>query len=307
MKKNDMKRIEKLIHKFKLFNWNIGFVRNDIENILSEQKIVLEINWVKHSYRDRFFADPFILSISDNEIHVLVEEFFYKEWKGIITLLCIDKMSYEIINRKVLLDLPTHLSFPFIYRENEKIYVLPENSQSGKLTLYKYHADSISLEFEKIILDVPAVDSVILKEGGRYYLFCTVSGRHTDSDLHVYYSDSLLGAFIPFKKNPIKSDLMSSRLAGDFLRYGENIYKISQKCSPSYGCGLVFSKINALSPDNFEETAIRVAYPVHPYPRGLHTCNTYKGVTVIDGLTTLFSPLVFFKIKRSLRIRSTKL
>jgi hypothetical protein len=297
--------IHSLINKLGLAYWNIGFMDHDmLSYVTGHPSEPWNISWLKHPYKDRFFADPFILQVNDEIIEVLVEEFFYNSWMGVITLLTINRKTYTLLNRKCLLDLPTHLSFPFIYRENEKIYVLPENSQSGKLTLYKYHASSMSLEFEKIILDVPAVDSVILKEGGRYYLFCTVSGRHTDSDLHVYYSDSLLGAFIPFKKNPVKSDLMSSRLAGDFLRYGADIYRISQKCSPSYGCGLFFSKVNALSPDNFEETAIRVAYPVHPYPQGLHTYNTYKGVTVIDGLTTLFSPLVFFKIKRFLRIRS---
>jgi hypothetical protein len=287
--------INALIHKLGFVYLNIGFVENDIPYVINHPSEQWNISWLKHPYKDRFFADPFVLQSNNEIIEVLVEEFLYNSWKGVITLLTIDRKTYTLLDRKCLLDLPTHLSFPFIFRENEDIFIIPENAQSGKLTLYKYHADRMSLEYVEVILDIPAVDSVILKESEKYYLFCTVRGAYTNSDLHVYYSDSLLGAFKPFKKNPVKSDLMSSRLAGDFLRYEGYIYRISQQCSPSYGCGLVFSKINELSPGNFKETTIRVAYPVHPYPQGLHTYNTYKGVSVIDGFTTLFSPLIFFK------------
>jgi hypothetical protein len=296
--------IHSLINKLGFVYLNIGFIENDIPYVINHPSEQWNISWLKHPYKDRFFADPFILQSNNETIEVLVEEFFYNSWKGVITLLIIDRKTYTLLERKCILDLPTHLSFPFIFRENGEVYIIPENAQSGKLTLYKYHADGMYLDFVKVILDVPAVDAVILKEDKAYYLFCTVKGSCTNSDLHAYYSDSLLGAFKPFKKNPVKSDLMSSRLAGDFLRYEGDIYRISQQCSPSYGCGLVFSKINELSPDNFEETAIRVAYPVSPYSRGLHTYNTYKGVTVIDGFTTLFSPLILLKIlKRKLCIR----
>jgi hypothetical protein len=295
-----MKRIEKLIRKFKLSQWNIGFVRNDIKSILSEGKTVLDIHWVKHSYRDRFFADPFILSVRDNEIHVLVEEFFYKERKGIITLLCIDKLSYEIINRKVLLDLPTHLSFPFIYRENEQIYVLPENAGSQSLFLYEYNREKQELNPIALLNSEPIVDPALYKFGDYYYLFCTKKGRMTNSGLYMYRSLKLTNGYEQISSLPVKTDKSSARPAGWMGEIEDSFYRISQNSTNSYGEGLTVNKKVSNSFDNYEEIPVLSIWPDSEYKYGIHTLHYYDNdICVVDGLNLIFAPL--YKIKYKIR------
>ena len=39
--------------------WTIGFVENSIEGIIKGEK--LKVNWVECNYKDRWYADPFVL------------------------------------------------------------------------------------------------------------------------------------------------------------------------------------------------------------------------------------------------------
>ena len=56
----------------KLRNWsikeeyNIGFVDNTYEDIISGKP--LSVKWMAHSYKDSWFADPFILDVTDTQI-----------------------------------------------------------------------------------------------------------------------------------------------------------------------------------------------------------------------------------------------
>ena len=40
--------------------WNIGFINNSLESILRGDTI--SVSWLKHTNKDRWFADPFILN-----------------------------------------------------------------------------------------------------------------------------------------------------------------------------------------------------------------------------------------------------
>ena len=100
------KNLEK---KLGIFHWNIGFIESSIDDIINNISFQPVIHWLKHPYHDRFFADPFILKVTDEKIEVLVEEFFYAKWKGEISLLTISRRDYRLIHRKTLLKLDTHL------------------------------------------------------------------------------------------------------------------------------------------------------------------------------------------------------
>ena len=71
-----------------------------------------KVQWVKFpSYKKNWVADPFLFSIFDNTIEILVEEMCEDEGKGRLSKLCIDKKSGKLLDKKVILDLPSHLSF----------------------------------------------------------------------------------------------------------------------------------------------------------------------------------------------------
>jgi hypothetical protein len=280
-----------IIKKLGLFHWNIGFIEETPETTLNNQNITKNINWLPDTFRDRFFADPFILNVTDSTIEVFVEEYIYAERKGRIALLTIDRYNYTLLDIKTILNLQTHLSFPFIFRENDKIYVIPENSESGKLPIYEYNNISRTLEFRKALIEYPLVDPVILKHESTYYLLCTYKDKHENADLYVYYSDSLMGKYSEIDTNPVKNDISSSRPGGSFFESNGSLYRIAQNNQTSYGEGISITQIMNISRKHFEEKTMVKLYPNKIYPYGMHTLNNLDGITVIDGLYYLLSPI----------------
>ena len=87
--------------------WNIGFVTEDIADVVKSDK--LHIHWLKHNYTDRWFADPFLLEVTEKQIIVLVEEYCYKIRKGRIARLVISRPDYVLQEMKIVLEMPYHL------------------------------------------------------------------------------------------------------------------------------------------------------------------------------------------------------
>ena len=118
-------------------NWNIGFSTLSEEELIANKK-VKSVQWLKHPYKDRWFADPFIYSVTDKEIVVFVEELQMERPKGYLVELIVDRRTKRLLGRHVLLDLSTHLSYPAYLRYNGKLYVYPENGASGTLNMFEY-------------------------------------------------------------------------------------------------------------------------------------------------------------------------
>ena len=68
---------------------------------------------------------------------LLVKKFPLATRKGILSRLTVDAQTYELLKRVPVLVLPTHLSFPAIFRQDKEIYVYPENSAAGHLVYYR--------------------------------------------------------------------------------------------------------------------------------------------------------------------------
>ena len=127
--------LKKLKRHFAADCWTLGFVRGGMQAVMESDH--LDVDWVKMP-SDSWMADPFVLEVTDEEILLLVEEMPYALHKGIITLLHINRRSMEIVSRKVILEIPTHLSFPAIWRKDGHVYVYPESAKSGKLDMYEF-------------------------------------------------------------------------------------------------------------------------------------------------------------------------
>ena len=83
--------------------WNIGFCEQNPEELIRNKQLKSS-RWLSHPYRDRWFADPFIYKVTDNEIVVFVEECPIENPKGIICELVIDRKSMQLKKRYVMLE-----------------------------------------------------------------------------------------------------------------------------------------------------------------------------------------------------------
>lgn len=116
--------------------WRLAFVKGGMDALFSDRPLELDI--VTNPYKDLWFAVPFVLNVTDDRIFLLVEEFCQDLLKGRIAKQTIDRHSMTIEKMDIILECPTHLSFPNILRCDGKVYVYPENCRSRQLDLYEY-------------------------------------------------------------------------------------------------------------------------------------------------------------------------
>ena len=271
------------MRKFGLTTWNIGFSQYSPQDIINNHSVG-KIQWLKHSYRDRFFADPFILCSSDSEIRVLVEELEFNTNKGRITELTVDAKTKKLMCRKPLLELDSHLSYPAIIYNADKILVCPENSEGGTFSLYEYNENSRTLSFVSEIVKGPLVDSTIYKFENCYYLFATKVPL-TQQDAYIYQSENLFGPYT--ERCCVSVGKGHSRPAGNLFRVGEINYRPTQNCVARYGAFIEIMKIESFT--EYRETYVFSLMPKSfKYHLGLHTINFSERLCVVDGKGYLY-------------------
>ena len=261
--------------------WNIGFIEGGYSSVDAGGR--LRIRWMKHKEKRRWFADPFILEVNDTNIVVLVEEFDYERRIGRIAQLKVDRVSYELSSVKILLELETHLSFPFIFRQNNKVYVIPENSMSGYLSYYEYDSQSEELIKKGIIIEAPLTDATVLEYNKEFYL---ISTQLPDPNGNILFVRKLNLMTFRASKVIVQKEFLKryARNAGACFEYRGKLIRPAQDCSSKYGGGVVFQVFSLLENQVIEEQIDNALYPCSiKYPDGLHTFNQYESLAVIDG------------------------
>src|SRR5258706_2658297 len=185
-----MSFLKKYSDKLYLKQWGIGLAKGSFSDMIRSRKFDLRFQWLPLEDKSVSYADPFIFKTGDGRINILFENVSTYNLDGKISLLvCNDRL--EPIEEKIVLDTKDHLSYPFVYKENGKTYVFPENAFSGALNSYEFDPIKKSFANKKEIIRLPLLDSTILKYQDRYWLFATMLGNAFNSDLHIFYSDSL--------------------------------------------------------------------------------------------------------------------
>ena len=260
--------------------WNIGFVEEGVTSVLTKKNPT--IHGVKKRFHDRWFADPFILDVTDSEIIVLAEEFCYKLQRGRIARVVIDRKTYEEKDFEIILDLPTHLSFPFILRQNNKVYILPENSASGCSTIYEYNDELRKVTALHHISEEPFADATIFDIDGKTYLFTTILPDTNSSSVKIYVFDKEQMKVVD-RIASVNFPIICGRNAGEIFSVEGNLYRPAQDCTLCYGHGVILQKMT-INNGVFSFENIKGIYPnTFRYNQGIHTFNNYKGLIVVDA------------------------
>lgn len=229
--------------------------------------------------KDRWFADPFILDVTDTVIIVLVEEFSYRINRGRLAKLIIDKETFQLKSMKIVLDLNTHLSFPAILRDGTDIYIYPENSASGSSMLYKYNSEDDSVSVIKQLSNQPLTDAIITKIDDSSYIFTTEIPAQNGNKLSIYTALDDMESYKLIQNITLFDN--TARSAGDIFVDNGKIVRPAQNCNGGYGVGLVFQEIIKDSKGDFVLKELFRRKPIKNYI-GMHTYNQYKGCYVVD-------------------------
>lgn len=242
---------------------------------------------------DHVNADPFPIRSENGGVSILFEDFALNDFYGKIFVVTLDK-NYEKVTQKLLLDTKSHLSYPFTFDEDHKIFVFPESSHSGRLSCYEYDPANRSFSFIQEILKLPLLDSTILKHNGKYWLFGTLKGVDSNKKLYLYFSDNLFGPYTPHPRNPVKNSVTDSRPAGKFIEVDGALYRPAQNCQKEYGESITINKVKVLNESDFEEEPYMVISPDTLNLKKdkiftMHTINVIDDFIVVDGLKWTFS------------------
>lgn len=282
--------------------WNIGFVDNSVEDIISGEG-KLKVRWLNHNYNDRWFADPFILEVTDKDVIVLVEEFYYPDNKGRIAKLTIDKKSFELKETVPLLELKTHLSFPAILRKDGKTYIYPENSESGKVEVYELIEDNTICKKVGVLCEYPLTDAILTELLGKPQIFSTQASDPNGKVISIFEKNAEQ-KFINIGGVNFSHNI--ARNAGDWFKYEGDVYRPAQECDVCYGHGISLQKVTTKGDAvEFEEIRHMVS-PNNKLKLAFHTFNVYKDVIVVDVCGYKYGKVAEFlmelmKIKKSLR------
>ncbi|MBL7738941.1 MAG: hypothetical protein JNK14_06950 [Chitinophagaceae bacterium] len=284
--------VKKYSDKLFLKQWGLGFMKGDIADIIRNKRTDLQFTWMPLEDKGISHADPFIFKTDDGRINILFESVSSYSLDGKISLMICDS-DLKSESQNIVLDTQDHLSYPFVYKENGRIYIFPENGFSGALYSYEFDPVKKILINRRKVIDIPVIDPTILKHEGRYWLFGTLLGDTYNSDLHIFYSDDLMGPYTPHAGNPVKRNLNGARPAGSFIEVDGSIYRPAQNCSNYYGESMTINRISRLTITEFEEEEYMVIRPGknEEFNYGIHTINAVDGVIIVDGQKGYFQPL----------------
>lgn len=270
----------KIIEKLKMGVWNVGIIEKSAESILQGEEY--SIRWVKHRYKDRFFADPFLWKMDEKNYFILAEEYKFIDRKGRIVLLQVDKNSFKLIRKKVIIDEQTHLSYPIVYKGE----IIPESYKSGTLSAYRVSDNKL---IKSCVYKGQLIDGTFLDYDGKEWIFATTKEEELDaqSKLSIFYKKD--GRYIPISSNPVKNDIKTARPGGNFFELNGVLYRPAQNCEHFYGESIKIMQVDKLSVCEYKEHEIlEISDPSREY-KGMHTFNDYKNFVIVDGYKDIYS------------------
>jgi hypothetical protein len=275
--------------------WQIGLIAKDFPAAEKEKIRAEDIAWLPQGKRFTFLADPFV-TIYKNGFCLFAEAYDYRDKKGWIEGIILDE-KLAITERFTALREEWHLSYPFIFNDGEKNFLLPEAHKSKTLTLYVAEDfPKIWRKFCQIELGFPVVDATVFFDGEIWWLFFSPADSATEI-LGIAYAYDLKGPWKIHPKFPARSGKDGSRPGGaPFLRDGI-LYLPVQDCRKTYGGALGLLRFNILSKEECETELLPFLAPENLTGKnfsGLHHFSGCKGLICIDAKTIDASPARFF-------------
>jgi hypothetical protein len=230
------------------------------------------------------YADPFLIEWAGHD-YLLVEEIPAGTGRGRLAIMEIGAGG-DTGPPDIVLEKPYHLSYPFVLRQGNDIFLLPESAADRTVQLYRAQGSLLNeWRLERILFQgAMLVDTTPFHHDGLWYFFTT----QVDYGMRtlLFYATALDSAWIYHPRNPICSDASRARSAGALFYRNGRLIRPSQDCSIRYGHAIVLNEIGKLSPREYEEEIVEKIEP-SVWRKGIlgtHTLNSNDRWEAIDGL-----------------------
>lgn len=253
-----MKRIIDKLY-FNKSIWSIGiYESNDAINIYEPHHIKNPVLTYKDvtDTKAEFIADPFIIKYND-KWYMFFEILDEIKNKGILGLAISDD-GYSWKYERIILEEDFHLSYPYVFEYNNKIYMMPETGESGYIKLYE--ADEFPYKWKEVknLIKGAYWDASLLTYNDEWFIFAYTNRPHINT-LAIFYSDDLLGEW---KEHPCSKSITNNpnitRPAGRIINNNGRLIRYSQDRSEYYGKLVRAIEILELSKSKYSEKEIGI-------------------------------------------------
>jgi len=243
---------------------------------------------------NRYWADPFLFE-DNGEVFLFFEDFDYGTGRGHISVGRLDGTDFELIGTAH--SAPHHLSYPYVFRHGDDIFMMPETHQAGRIEIWRATDFPTGWELYSTAMEgAGAVDCVLKEIDGTWWLFaniCRDSFNGHCSELHVFRTDGpALTRIEPHRLNPVVIGADTARGGGRVFDRDGRWYRCSQDNSGGvYGYALNIMEIETLDIDHYRERRVRHITPdfAQDFAKdsnlrliGCHHVDATQGLFVID-------------------------
>lgn len=238
---------------------------------------------------DEIRADPFLFQ-HDGETYVFYEAYTPSNFKGRIA---VGRLVDDRLERLgIALKAEHHLSYPFVFRHADGIFMIPETNQARRLEVWRCIEFPLRWELHATALaGQSSADSALFPFAGKWWLFTNLSEFHAYEDhcseLHVFEVDGPDLKWIkPHRNNPVVMGSTEARNGGRPFEHGGRLYRPSQRNEYGiYGYGLNIMEVEELDLDSYSERCIRTIKPdFAPGIIACHHMDASNGRYVIDAM-----------------------
>lgn len=236
-----------------------------------------------------FRADPFLF-VENGELFVFYEAYSARDTKAHIAVSRLKDDQLEPIG--IALEAAHHLSYPFVFRDGDQIFMIPETNKARRLEVWRAADFPLGWELHATALEgQSAADSALIRHSGKWWLFTNLSDFHAYEDhcseLHLFEVDGPdLNWLKPHHNNPVVMGSTEARNGGRPYERGGRLYRPSQRNEHGiYGYGLNIMEVEELNLTTYRERCIRKINPdFAPGIIACHHMDAASGRFIIDAM-----------------------
>ena len=205
-------------------------------------------------------ADPFLF-VHHNELYLFYEEKRYLG-HGVLKMDDLERWTKPI----VVLEEPFHLSYPFVFEDNGKVYMIPETSAVGEVRLYQTQNDDLTkfVQIDTLLrqnskdgsIQIGYSDSSVHKHDGKYFLMTTINFSRINT-MKLYVADELKGPYKEHPMSPICTSQKYGRNAGSVIERDGILYRFAQDCEKRYGDNVHVFEITKMDATTYSEKLVK--------------------------------------------------
>lgn len=213
-----------------------------------------------------FVADPFLFK-HNGQLYIFAEIYDYIEKKGKLGYTKFDTKSNSFGKWTIVISEDWHLSYPHIFTKENDIFIVPESNENH--SIYMYKAISFPDKWERVTTlyegSEKFVDTTLFSVDNQQYGFtyCIESGQNAKKgELRLF---TIINGSSDIKNSMlVTDDITCARSAGNIIKSGSKLVRVSQDCKLRYGHGLCFSEFTLNNYNgilNYSENVIKRIYP----------------------------------------------